>query len=184
MHTVNIHTHSSSNILKMKEKKWLEPFESDSEQWTVEVCLHLHLPQQQIKLPHICIPKSVHVSTFYQLTSRLRCQSATTLEPPLCCFTLFGDHSIWTKQPLIRTQNDTNKQSPIWWDLQNEIGMHENLRVSTAESCQWRRVIALFFSSTAYILNIRYIAAEIHQPPHSLPRPPNKAPNNTHVKWS
>lgn len=46
MHTVNTHTHSSSNILKMKgEKKELEPFESDSEQWTVEVCLHLHLPQ-------------------------------------------------------------------------------------------------------------------------------------------
>lgn len=123
--------------------------------------------QQQIKLPHICIPKAYTYLHFISSHLGYVVRKCYDLRTTVCCFTLcgFGKKSLW----FIR------EQSPIWWDLQNEIGMHENLRVSTAESCQWRRVIALFFSSTAYIWNVRYIAAEIHQPPHSLPRPPHKA---------
>lgn len=93
--------------------------------------------QQQIKLPHICVPKAYTCLHFISSHLGYVVRKCYDFRTTMCCFTLcgFGKNSLW----FIR------EQSPIWWDLQNEIGMHENLRVSTAESCQWRRVIALFF---------------------------------------
>ncbi len=166
MHTVNTHTHSSLNThLKKRRKKNILKM---IQQWTVEVCLHLHLSQQQqhIKLPHICIPKAYTYLHLFSSHLGYVVRKCYDFKTTACCFTLFGDHSVRKNSLWSVRKIETHEQSPIWWDLLNEIGMHENLRVFTAESCQWRHYCTLFFPPTS---GWAWASADIHQPPNSLP---------------
>ncbi len=101
--------------------------------------------QQRIKLPHICIPKAytyLHLFSSHLGYVVRKCYDFKTPHAVLRCSETiqFGK----TAFDLYAKLKLTNSP-PIWWDLRNEIGMHENLRVLTAESCQWRHVIALSF---------------------------------------
>lgn len=98
MHTENTRTHSSSNT---KKRRWF---------WTVEVCLHLHLPLlNNIKLPHICIPKAYTYLHLFSSHLGYVVKKCYDFRITACCFRLFGDHSV----------------------------RKNSLHVSTAVSCQW-----------------------------------------------
>ncbi len=112
--------------------------------------------QQHIKLPHICIPKAYTYLHLFSSHLGYVVRKCYDFKTTACCFTLFGDHSVRKNRLWSVRKIETHELSPIWWDLRNEIGMHENLRVFTTESCQWRHVIALSF---------------FRQPPDELERP-------------
>lgn len=112
--------------------------------------------QQHIKLPHICIPKAYTYLHLFSSHLGYVVRKCYDFKTTACCFTLFGDHSVRKNSLWSVRKIETHEQSPIWWDLLNEIGMHENLRVFTAESCQWRRYCTLLFSANLRVsLSVR-----------------------------
>ncbi len=79
----------------MKEKKYFENDSTMNCRGLFASALITTQQQQRIKLPHICIPKAYTYLHLFSSHLGYVVRKCYDFKTTACCFTLFGEHSVW-----------------------------------------------------------------------------------------